>query len=357
MDSQNFFKHLTVIELAGVLAGPFVGRFFCEHGARVRKIENPLTGGDVTRGWKTREEDESELSAYYISVNQGKEVMWLNLKQAADEAQFLDLLKHSDILLTNFKDEDGISEKVNLHYLSEAFPHLIIGQIDGYPPGQQKPAYDMVLQADCGYLSLCGVEEGKFARIPVAFIDVLAGHQLKTGILMALMQKMRLNKGCTIRVNLWETALCSLINQSAAVLKTGVAGKPMGTLHPGIAPYGEYFECADGRYILLAVGNDAQFIRLCKELELDEVAKDERFLNNALRVKNRDKLSAGISKKFSKHSSTEWLSRLTSKGVPAGVVRNLSEIFTSPEVLPLIHSSEMDGQPERSIPTSCIHFK
>jgi len=357
MDSQNFFKHLTVIELAGVLAGPFVGRFFCEHGARVQKIENPLTGGDVTRGWKTREEDAAGLSAYYISVNQDKEVVWLNLKNAADEAQFLDLLKSCDILLTNFKDEEGISEKVNLRNLSETNPHLIIGQVDGYPPGQQKPAYDMVLQAECGYLSLCGIEEGKFARMPVAFIDVLAGHQLKTGILMALMQKMQHGKGCTVRVNLWETAMCSLINQSAATLKTGVAGKPLGTLHPGIAPYGEYFECADGRYILLAVGSDAQFKSLCKVLGCDEVAEEDEFLNNALRVKHRHSLSARISEKFRNHSSTEWLSRLNSQAVPAGAIRNLSEILDSPEVKPLLHSVEMLGQPERAIVTSCIHFQ
>ena len=357
MDSQNFFKHLTIIELAGVLAGPFVGRFFCEHGARVRKIENPLTGGDITRGWKTREEDASSLSAYYISVNQGKEILWLNLKNTADEAQFLDLLKDCDILLTNFKGEEGISEKVNLRYLSKTFPHLIIGQVDGYPPGQQKPAYDMVLQAECGYLSLCGTEEGKFARMPVAFIDVLAGHQLKTGILMALLQKTQQGKGCTVRVNLWETALCSLINQSAAALKTGVEGKPMGTLHPGIAPYGEYFECADGRYILLAVGSDAQFTRLCNALGLDNIIEDDQFRSNALRVRHRDKLSAGISKKFRDHSSTEWLNRFKSIGVPAGVIRNLSEILASSEVEPLTYSVETNGQTERSIITSCIHFQ
>jgi crotonobetainyl-CoA:carnitine CoA-transferase CaiB-like acyl-CoA transferase len=357
MDSKHFFKGLTIIELAGVLAGPFVGRFFYEHGARVKKIENPLRGGDVTRGWKTREEDSKELSAYYISVNQGKDVLWLNLKNAADEAQFLELLKDSDILLTNFKDEEGISKNVNLSKLSEAFPHLIIGQVDGYPPGLQKPAYDMVLQAECGYLSLCGVEDGKFARMPVAFIDVLAGHQLKTGLLMALMQKMQEGKGCTVRVNLWETALCSLINQSASALKTGVAGNPMGTLHPGIAPYGEYFECADGRYLLLAVGSDAQFKKLCHIVDMDQLAEDATFLNNALRVKHREKLSASMSEKFKKYNSTEWLSRLNNHGVPAGVIRNLAEIIASSEVEPLIHSMNMDGQTARSINISCIHFQ
>ena len=131
----------------------------------------------------------------------------------------------------------------------------------------------------------------------------------------------------------------------------------MGTLHPGIAPYGEYFECSDGRFILLAVGSDAQFKRLCNVLGLDEVAAEEEFLNNALRVKNRHSLSARISEKFRNHSSTEWLSLLNSQGVPAGVIRNLTEILASPEVEPLVHSIEMHGQTERSIITSCLHFQ
>jgi crotonobetainyl-CoA:carnitine CoA-transferase CaiB-like acyl-CoA transferase len=357
MDSQHFFKDLTIIELAGVLAGPFVGRFFSEHGARVLKIENPLTGGDVTRSWKTQEEDPNSLSAYYISVNQGKEVMWLNLKNPDDEDRLINLLKTSDVLLTNFKDAEGISKKVNLNYLSELFPKLIIGQVDGYPPKKNRPAYDMVLQAECGYLSLCGIEDGKYARMPVAFIDVLAGHQLKTGILMALMQKMQNGKGCIVRVNLWETALCSLINQSAAALKTGNAGIPLGTRHPSIAPYGEYFKCADGRYLLLAVGSNIQFERLCSILGMPELAQDEHYNTNEMRVKHRDTLSGYLIEKFRQSTSTHWLHLLKSQGVPAGVIHNLTEVFSDQDIGTLIKTSEINGITEQSVLTSCIHFQ
>ena len=254
---------LLVIETAAVLAGPAVGMHFAELGARVIKIENKRSGGDVTRKWKLPQEDPaSPVSAYFSSVNWGKEHLFLDLKDPADRARFDALMAQADVLITNHLDSDA--EKLGLarSRLRAINPRLVHGHIKGFADQPQRPAFDVVLQAETGYISMTGTDGDHLAKLPIALIDTLAAHQLKEGILLALWKREKTGKGMYVEVSLEEAALAGLINQASNRLMTGAVARPLGTLHPNIAPYGETFLCSDGNRIILAVGSDGQ-LRPC----------------------------------------------------------------------------------------------
>ncbi|HRD52445.1 MAG TPA: CoA transferase [Flavobacteriales bacterium] len=335
-------SHLLVIETATVLAGPAVGMFFAELGARVIKVEPPL--GDVTRSWKLPIEDAtSPLSAYFSSVNHGKEHVRLNLKDASDRARFDALLSEADVLITNHMKED--SDKLGLDHerLRGLNPRLIHGHIKGFADQPGRPAFDVVLQAETGWISMTGADDEHLAKLPVALIDVLAAHQLKEGLLVALLQMAMNGRGVYVEVSLEEAALAGLMNQASNHLMTGAVAKPMGTLHPNIAPYGELFPCSDGGRIILAVGSDAQFTALCHALGVDATARDERFASNRARVLNRSALADALASAFQASHRDELLPRLIAAGVPAGAVRSIDEVLASPAARALVHESVIDG--------------
>ena len=183
------FNNLKVVELASVLAGPSVGMFFAELGAQVIKVEHP-EHPDVTRSWKIASENKEEsASAYFSSINYKKEYIHLNLNKENDHFQLIELLKDTDILLTNFKKGDV--EKFNLtdDLLLEVNPRLIHGKISGFGSDSDRVAYDLILQAETGFMSMNGTEDSGPVKMPVALIDVLAAHQLKEGILCALLER------------------------------------------------------------------------------------------------------------------------------------------------------------------------
>jgi crotonobetainyl-CoA:carnitine CoA-transferase CaiB-like acyl-CoA transferase len=351
---ENCFQGIRVIELASVLAGPSVGRFFREHGATVVKIENPHAGGDVTRSWRGAQESQNGLSAYYCSVNQGKELLWLDLKTDDGRAKLFTLLEETDVFLCNFKPGEDDRRGLNLNMLAERFPRLIIAQLDSFPEGDDRPAYDIVLQAETGFLSMTGSKDGELARLPVALIDVMAGQQLKAAVLMALWKRERSGEGSLLRVNLWESAVAALVNQGSAYLMTGKIPGPQGTLHPQIAPYGELMVCNDGRKLVLAVGNEKQFGALCGFLGQPQWVNDERFCDNPARVKNRQNLAKLLEHEFGKQSRTFWMERLAEAGVPAGAVLDLSEVLESPFAKPLIEKGRYGNQILKSIKLSVV---
>jgi crotonobetainyl-CoA:carnitine CoA-transferase CaiB-like acyl-CoA transferase len=343
----HFFKDMVVLELASVLAGPSVGRFFAECGARVIKVEHP-DGGDVTRSWKVPGEA-GEISAYYASVNAGKEVIRLNLKDASALEKIHELLQKSTVVLSNFRDESARKFGLSPDELRNAYPHLIIGQIDAFSPESTRPAYDIVLQAEAGYVSMCG-SKNEPARLPVAFIDILAGHQLKEGILMALLHQSRGNSGCIVRVNLLDVAIGSLMNQASNYLMANYLAEPMGTLHPNIAPYGECFGCADRKPLIVAIGNDAQFKKMLELLEMSELQKDVRFSNNAERVKHRSELWNLMAPGFARKNRSEWLNLCEKQQIPVGALLNLQEVFEGAGKQ-LITQSQIEGFTVRSVQT------
>ncbi len=337
---QAPFTGLIVLETATVLAGPAVGMFFAELGARVVKVEPPA--GDVTRAWKLPVEDPgSAVSAYFSSVNHGKEHLRLNLKEPADRARFDGLLREAHVLITNHLKEDEEKLGLTRQRLRGLNPALVHGHIKGFANDPARPAFDVVLQAETGWISMTGTDGDHPAKLPVAVIDVMAAHQLKEGLLVALLQQARVGGGAYVEVSLEEAALAALMNQASNHLMTGAIARPMGTLHPNIAPYGELFTCADGGRIILAVGSDAQFVALCAVLGLQRLAADARFQGNRSRVAHRAALADALASAFRDAQRDQLLARLIAAGVPCGAVRPLDEVLASPAARVLVQEERM----------------
>lgn len=337
-------KDLLVVETAGVLAGPSVGLFFAELGARVVKVENLRAGGDVTRRWKLPAEDPaSTVSAYFSSVNWGKEHLFLDLRSAEGRTRLDELLRMADVLVTNHLPGDAENLGLDRDRLRRLNPTLVHGHIAGFADRSDRPAFDVVLQAETGYISMTGTDPQHPAKLPIALIDVLAAHQLKEGILLALMRRASEGRGAFVEVSLEEAALSGLINQASNQLMCGHVAAPIGTLHPNIAPYGELFVCRDGGRIILAVGSDAQFNGLCTVLDLGTLAADHRFGNNRGRVMHRAALADVLAPAIARHQRDALLAALRDAQVPAGAVRSIDEVMRSAAAQDMTLSASMDG--------------
>jgi crotonobetainyl-CoA:carnitine CoA-transferase CaiB-like acyl-CoA transferase len=310
----------------------------------VVKLENRRTGGDVTRQWKLPAEDPATpVSAYFSSVNHGKEHVLLDLRETAGRARLDELLSKADVLITNHLPEDADKLGLGRERVRAINPRLLHGHIKGFRDQAGRPAYDVVLQAETGYIGMTGTDAAHPAKLPVAMIDVLAAHQVKEGLLVALLQRERTGRGAYVEVSLEEAALAGLVNQASNHLMTGHVAAPIGTLHPNIAPYGEILGCADGGRIILAVGSDAQFTALCAELLLPGTAADARFSTNAGRVKHRTELAALLAPAIARRDRDELLGALLAAGVPAGAVRRIDEVLDTPAARALLVEETIDG--------------
>ncbi|PHN05673.1 CaiB/BaiF CoA transferase family protein [Flavilitoribacter nigricans] len=349
MRKNQIFKDLLVVELASVLAGPAVGMFFAELGARVIKIENKKTGGDVTRRWKLPSEDpQSAASAYYHSINWGKEVHFLDLSNDADHTLAMDWISRADVVISNFRPDSARKMGFAPDQLRGQFPGLIFGQITGFGENSDKPAFDIVLQAEAGFLYMTGDPDRAPSRMPVALIDLLAAHQLKEGILLALLQKERQGTGALVSVSLRDAAVASLANQASNWLVAGHIPQRMGSRHPNIAPYGDIFTTADGRQIVLAVGNDKQFHSLCLALQLEALAEDQRFSSNEQRVQHRTALNEYLEEAIAGMDLPAVEAQFHARQVPFGRVRNMEEVFADPEVQTLVLDDDQGGKRVRT---------
>ena len=328
MQVDSIFEDLLVVELASVLAGPAVGMFFAELGAKVIKIENKQTGGDVTRFWKHPNEDpSSKTSAYYHAVNYNKESRFLDLKSELDHAEVIDLIGKADVVISNFKP--GSDKKLGLDYdaLKVLHPGLIHASISAYGPDDSRPGFDALIQAETGWMFMNGEAEGPPVKLPVALIDILAAHQLKEGVLVALLQRAKSGMGCAVHVSLYDTAIASLANQASNYLNVGVVPKRKGSAHPNIAPYGEVVHTADDKYFMLAVGTDHQFKQLCKLLSLSDLIDDDLFDTNTKRVKHRKILLTRIQASVVQLSSEAFEKACDVYEVPVGKINDLSRVF------------------------------
>jgi crotonobetainyl-CoA:carnitine CoA-transferase CaiB-like acyl-CoA transferase len=337
---SSFFKSLRVLELASVLAGPAVGAFFAELGADVIKVENLLTGGDVTRSWRLAEENrETDISAYFSAVNWGKRSLCLDLRQPEGLKLIQTLAARSDLIIANFKPGDA--EKLGVDYprLSEFNPGLIYGHLTGYGPENNRAGFDALIQAETGFVQLNGEAQGPGLKMPVALMDLLAAHQLKEAILVALLERSQTDLGAYLPVGLYQSGLVSLANQASAWLVTGTNPERMGSEHPSIVPYGTVYATADQKQVMLAVGNDRQFQQLCSVLNCPEWARDERFATNPERVKARQVLQPLLQAEIVHWERDLLLNALWSAGVPAGALNSVAEALSQPEAQPLLLSS------------------
>lgn len=343
------FNNLKVVELASVLAGPSVGMFFAELGAQVIKAEHP-EHPDVTRSWKIASENkETPVSAYFSSINYKKEYIQLDLNKKNDHLRLIELLKDTDILLTNFKKGDV--EKFNLtdNILFEINPRLIHGKISGFGSDSDRVAYDLILQAETGFMSMNGTEESGPVKMPVALIDVLSAHQLKEGILCALLERHQTGRGKAVEVSLYDAAVCSLVNQASVFLMEQKVPQRIGSKHPGIAPYGELFTTKDAGIITFAIGSDQQFRKLLSYLKLEEITEDERFSSNQNRVKNRAILASFLEKKIKDLSSSEILNWASEQHVPCGKIKSLDEVFSESQAKHLIREENISGKATKRV--------
>jgi crotonobetainyl-CoA:carnitine CoA-transferase CaiB-like acyl-CoA transferase len=325
-------ENLKVLELASVLAGPSVGQFFAELGAEVIKVENIKTGGDVTRSWRLASESiEDDRSAYFCSVNWGKRSVALDLSSPTGKEIALKLAAKCDIVIVSYKPGDAEKLGVSYQQLKKINTQIIYGQITGYGSDDDRVGYDAVIQAESGFMDMNGESDGGPLKMPVALIDVLAGHQLKEGLLLALLKKQKDGAGSFVEVSLIQTAISSLANQASNWLVAKSLPKRKGSLHPNIAPYGEVFETRDGDKLILAIGSDRQFIDLCELLSLGDIASDKKFSNNQDRVENRIELKEILDSQMKAYSSRDLMSRIHSKKIPAGLIQNLEKVFKMKE--------------------------
>ena len=348
------FAHLKVVELASVLAGPAVGLFFAELGANVLKVENRKTGGDVTRSWRLPNEKVAQnQSAYFSAVNAGKTHLFLDVATPTDFSKLLDELADADVLIVNFKAGDAEKFGLTWEFLHDKFPRLILATLQGFESNPERVAYDVVVQAETGYMSMNGTGDSGPLKMPVALMDVMAAHQLKQGVLTALYKRdVVTQKGSWVISSLERAGITNLVNQASNYLMAGHIPERMGSLHPNIAPYGDTFACQDKRHIVLAVGSDAQFAKLCHVLGHGDLAKDSQLQTNVQRVKNREYLNEQLAPLFLQHPMAAILENCIAANIPAGAIKSLDEVFSDPFAQSLVWETHQNGVTSKRVRTA-----
>jgi crotonobetainyl-CoA:carnitine CoA-transferase CaiB-like acyl-CoA transferase len=347
------FENLKVVELASVLAGPMVGTFFAELGAEVIKIENKSTHGDVTRTWKLpNESSQLNFSAYYAAANYGKQSLFLDLKNEADFSHVLELIAVADILIVNFKAGDAAKLGLDALSLRAKFPKLIYAALTGFGEDDHRTAFDVVLQAETGYMSMNGEKNSKPLKMPIAMIDLLAAHQLKEGILCALIQRGQTGKGAKVSVSLYDAAIASLANQATNYLMVQSIPDRIGSEHPNIAPYGDLFQTKENDWIVLAIGTDKQFVDLLRVLDLSEILSDGNYITNASRVVYRQDLNVSLASTIGNLATDKLETLLASKNIPYGRVKNMAEVFAQTMAQNLILENQIDDNTAKRVKTA-----
>jgi len=319
---------LKVLDLSRVLAGPFATQVLADLGALVWKIESPR--GDDTRRWGPP--FVGGESAYYLSANRGKKSLAVNLKDPRGAAIVRALAQKADVLVENFKA--GGLGKYGLDYasLKAVNPRLVYVSITGFGqtgPRAKEPGYDAALQGITGLMSITGERDGPPMKVGVALIDVLTGWAAVSGILAALLERERSGRGQYLDLSLFEVGLMSLVNQAQSYLVTGLPPVRLGNAHPQIVPY-QAFEAADGWFIL-AVGNDAQYARMCRAIGREDLIEDPRFRTNADRVRHRDALIPVLVEVFKERPRDTWIALFKAHEVPATPVNDIAEAFADPQ--------------------------
>ena len=342
---EKIFNNLKVVELASVLAGPAVGLFFAELGAQVIKIENKTTRGDVTRSWKLPSENqESTTSAYYQSVNWNKESRFLDLKSEQDYLQVIEVIKEADVVISNFKQGSAQKLKLDFETLKRLNDKLIYAEISSYGENDPRPGFDVVMQAQTGWISMTGTSQGQAAKLPVALIDILTAHQLKEGILIALLNRTKGAGAQKVSASLYESSIASLANQASNFLNASHIPQRMGTTHPNISPYGDIVKTSDNKEIILSIGTQLQFENLTKSIGQVAIAKDVLYKDNKSRVQNREKLIEELQKHFGNFEYADIAERLQINQVPFSPINNLKEVFEDLQAKSLVYKSIEDGK-------------
>ena len=276
-------------------------------------------------------------------MNWGKESVGINLKSPEGQRLVHELAAKADFVITSFKP--GSAGRIRMAYsdFRAINPSVIYGGISGYGEASERVGYDAIIQAESGFMFLNREPDHLPMKMPVALVDLLAAHQLKEAMLCAHINRLNTGKGCEVNISLMDAALASLANQGANYLVAGSSPQPTGSEHPNIAPYGEFLRTADGRQILLAVGNDAQFYSLCHILGLPALITDTSFESNRSRVENRRHLLELLNQAAVKLNSSDILRGCLEHHVPAGEIKTVTEAIDAMPAEMKFLSGELAG--------------
>jgi crotonobetainyl-CoA:carnitine CoA-transferase CaiB-like acyl-CoA transferase len=339
---KGALSHLRVVDLSRVLAGPWASQILADMGADVIKIERPGSGDD-TRGWgppflKDEAGNDTTEAAYYLGANRGKKSLTLNI--AAPEAQEIirHLVKDADVFIENYKVGDMARYGLSYQDLKQINPRIVYCSITGF--GQTGPmaeiaGYDFIVQGLGGLMSITGERDdlpgGGPQKVGVAVADIMTGLYSTIAILAAIEHRHSSGEGQYIDMALLDVQVATIANMNMNYLCSGKVPGRQGNAHANIVPY-QVFNAADGE-LILAVGNDTQFAKLCAVLGCPEIAGDERYAKNANRVRHRDALLPLLQQRLVTGSVEQWVSLLQPEGIPCGPVNSIAQTFANPQVV------------------------
>ena len=321
---------ITVLDLTHVLAGPYCSHTLGDLGAKIIKVERPGTGDD-TRAFPPFV---NGTSAYFAALNAGKQSIALDLKSPTDRGILDRLLARADVILENYRP--GVMERLGYGWeaLHTRYPRLIYGAVSGFGhtgPDAAKPAFDMVVQARGGVMSITGEEGGPPVRVGASIGDIVAGMFLAQGVLAALYDREKTGQGAKIDVAMLDSQLAIQEHAIALTTATGEAPGRTGARHPTITPFST-FRAADG-FFVIAAGNDVMFAHLCKTLDLPLNPSDPRFATNAARCDNHALLKRLIEAVTLERPAAQWIAKLDAAGLPTARVQNMAEVLRDPQLL------------------------
>lgn len=322
--------NIKILDLSRVLAGPYCTMILGDLGAEVIKVETPIYGDD-TRSWGPPFQE--DVSAYYLCANRNKKSVTIDLKSPEGLMAIKALVQEADVVIHNFKT--GTMEKFGLDYeaLKTINEKVVYCSITGFGetgPYQNMPGYDFIIQAMSGFMSITGTEASGPQKVGVAIIDVLTGLYATIGIQAALLERETSGHGQKIDLSLYDCATSSLINIGSNYLIGGETPTRLGNEHANIVPY-QTFITKDGEMVI-AVGNDGQFEKLCQIIGQPSLAKDARFATNPSRVKYRTELIPLLQRAFLDRTTNEWKQYCDTHNIPCGPIQNLNEVAADPQL-------------------------
>ena len=334
-------SHLRVLDLSRILAAPWAGQILADLGATVTKVERPGAGDD-TRSWgppflKDAEGSDTKEAGYYLAVNRGKRSITVSLDTPEGQQIVRDLALQSDIVLENYKAGTLARYGLDEASLRKINPRLIYCSVTGFGqtgPRRDQPAYDFLIQAMGGLMSVTGERDslpgGGPQKVGVPIVDLMTGMYTAVAVLAAVVRRDQTGEGDSIDIAMLDVQVSTLANQAMNCLVSGKVPQRNGNAHPNIQPQ-DVYGCADGDAILV-VGNDGQFAKLCGVLGHAEWATDERFATNAQRVRNIAVLSTLLRAEFGQRTRSDLISALDAVGVPCGAINTVPEVFEDPQV-------------------------
>ena len=326
---------LYVLDLSRILAGPTATQLLGDMGATVIKVENPKTGGDDTRSWGPNyalgsDGQPTDLSAYFMSANRNKQSIAVDLSSAEGQAVVRQLAARADVVIENYKPGGLAKYGLDHDTLLAAHPGLVYCSISGFGqtgPNRDQPGYDLMAQGYGGIMSLTGDPDGVPTKVGVGIADVMCGMYATIGILAALRHRDATGEGQHIDLSLVDAQMAWLINEGCNYLTSGQVPQRRGNAHPNIVPY-DAFACSDG-HLLVAVGNDSQFVRFCDVIGAPELARDPAYATNLRRIENRETLTPKLAARIRTFAKGDLLAAMRAAKVPGGPIHDVAEALGS----------------------------